>query len=138
MIFLLIAGSYTPIAYNVLTGGWRSITLGVVWGIAAIGIGQKLFFPSVRAWFSITLQTAMGWFAVVPIAEIARRLPVSALVFLFVGGVSYTVGMVIFSTRRPRLFPRVFSYHEVFHVLVIVGSLAHYLVVWLWVVPLVA
>ena len=138
MIFVLIAGSYTPIAYNVLTGRWRLITLGVVWGIAAIGIGQKLFFPSVRTWFSITLQTTMGWFAVVPIAEIARRLPVSALVFLFVGGMSYTVGMVIFSTRRPRLFPRVFSYHEVFHVLVIVGSLAHYLVVWLWVVPLVA
>jgi len=138
MIFVLIAGSYTPIAYNVLTGRWRSITLGVVWGIAAIGIGQKLFFPSVRTWFSITLQTTMGWFAVVPIAEIARRLPVSALVFLFIGGMSYTVGMVIFSTRRPRLFPRVFSYHEVFHVLVIVGSLAHYLVVWLWVVPLVA
>lgn len=138
MIFILIAGTYTPIAYNVLSGRWRSLTLGVVWGIAAIGIGQKLFLPQVRTWFSITLQTTMGWFAVVPIAEIARRLPNLALIFLFAGGLSYTVGMVIFSTKRPRLFPRVFSYHEVFHVLVVIGSLAHYLVVWIWVVPLVA
>lgn len=137
MIFVLIAGTYTPIAYNVLSGDWRLVTLAVVWGIAAIGIGQKLFVPSVHTWFSVTLQTAMGWFAVVPIAEIARRLPIEALVFLFIGGLSYTIGMVIFSTRWPRLFPRVFSYHEVFHVLVVVGSAAHYLVVSVWVLPLV-
>lgn len=137
MIFLLIAGTYTPIAVNVLDGNWRLVTLSVVWGIALIGVAQKLLFPRVRTWFSVTLQTTMGWFAVVPIAEIARRLSGWALLFLFLGGISYTVGMVIFSTKRPRLFPRVFSYHEVFHVLVVIGSLAHYLVVWLWVVPLV-
>ncbi|MDF1596226.1 MAG: hemolysin III family protein [Acidimicrobiia bacterium] len=138
MIFLLIAGSYTPIAYNVLDGRWRSATLAVVWGIAIVGIGQKLLFPKVHTWFSVTLQTTMGWIAVVPITEIARRLPVEAIVFLFLGGLSYTVGMVIFATSRPKLFPRVFSHHELFHVLVVAGSVAHYLVVWLWVVPLVA
>ena len=79
----------------------------------------------------------MGWFAVVPIAQIAKRLPAGALVFLFLGGLSYTVGMVIYATGRPRLFPRVFSAHEVFHILVVVGSLSHFLVVYLWVVPLV-
>ena len=138
MIFVLIAGTYTPIGYNVLEGNWRSVTLSVMWGVAAVGIGQKLFFPSVGTWFSVTLQTTMGWFAVVPIVEISRRISLWALAFLFIGGLSYTVGMVIFTTRWPQLSPRVFSYHEVFHVLVVVGSLSHYLAVWLWVVPLVA
>ncbi len=138
MIFVLIAGSFTPIAYNVLSGAWRVTTLWAMWGIAAIGIGQKFLVPSVGTWFSVTLQTTMGWLVVVPIAEIARRLPVSALVVLFLGGVFYTVGMVIFATSWPKLFPRVFSHHELFHVLVVAGSVAHYLVVWLWVIPLVA
>ena len=137
MIFLLIAGTFTPIAYNVLEGRWRSVTLSVVWGIAIVGIGQKIIMPRVRTWFSVTLQTTMGWFAVVPVAQIAKRLPAGALVFLFLGGLSYTVGMVIYATGRPRLFPRVFSAHEVFHILVVLGSLSHFLVVYLWVVPLV-
>lgn len=138
MIFMLIAGTFTPIAYNVLEGSWRSVTLMVVWGAAVVGIGQKIILPRIRPWFSVTLQTMMGWFAVVPIAQIAKRLPASALVFLFLGGLSYTIGMVIYATGRPRLFPRVFSAHEVFHVLVVLGSFAHFLVVYLWVVPLVA
>mgnify|MGYP001820260617 FL=1 len=137
MIFLLIAGTFTPIAYNVLDGRWRTVTLAVVWGIAIVGIGQKIILPRIRTWFSVTLQVAMGWFAVVPIAQIAKRLPETALVFLFLGGLSYTIGMVIYATGRPRLFPRVFSAHEVFHILVVLGSLAHFLVVYLWVVPLV-
>ena len=137
-IFTLIAGTFTPIAYNVLEGRWRSVTLTVIWGIAIIGIGQKIILPRVKTWFSVTLQTTMGWFAVVPVAQIAKRLPVGALVFLFLGGLSYTVGMVIYATGRPRLFPRVFSAHEVFHILVVLGSLSHFLVVYLWVVPLVA
>jgi hemolysin III len=137
ILFLLIAGTFTPIAYNVLAGRWRSVTLSVVWGIAIVGIGQKIILPRVKTWFSVTLQMTMGWFAVVPIAQIAKRLPVGALVFLLLGGLSYTVGMVIYATGRPRLFPRVFSAHEVFHILVVVGSLSHFLVVYLWVVPLV-
>ena len=138
MIFVLIAGSFTPIAYNVLTGAWRTTTLATMWGIAAVGVGQKYLFPKVGTWFSVTLQTTMGWLVVVPIAQFARRLPLSALLVLLLGGVFYTVGMVIFATSRPKLFPRVFSHHELFHVLVVAGSVAHYLVVSLWVVPLVA
>lgn len=136
MIFMLVAGTYTPIAFNVLTDEWKWITLGVVWMIAAVGILQKMFFPRIRNWLSITLYLAMGWFAVLPIRALSERLSVPAVSLLVLGGLFYTVGMVLLVTKRPRLFPRVFSYHEVFHLLVVSGSLAHFLMVLWYVVPI--
>ena len=136
MIFLLVAGTYTPIAFNVLTSSWKWIPLGVVWGIAVFGILQKMLYPIVRNWLSITLYLVMGWFAVVPVRELFDRLPLEAMALLIVGGACYTLGMILLVTKRPQLFPRVFSYHEVFHVLVISGALLHYLMILLYVVPI--
>jgi len=136
MIFLLVAGTYTPIAFNVLTGAWKWITLGVVWSIAVFGILQKMLFPKVRNWLSITLYMVMGWFAVIPVEEMFDRLPLEAMVLLIVGGAGYSLGMILLVTKRPRLFPRVFSYHEVFHVLVITGSLLHFLMILIHVAPI--
>lgn len=136
MIFLLVAGTYTPIAFNVLTGPWKWITLGVVWGIAVFGILQKMFYPKVRNWLSITLYMVMGWFAVIPVRELFDRLPLEAMVLLIVGGACYSVGMILLVAKRPRLFPRIFSYHEVFHVLVISGSLLHFLMILIYVAPI--
>ncbi len=85
MIFLLVAGTYTPIAFNVLTSPWKWITLGVVWGIAIFGILQKMLFPKVRNWLSFTLYMVMGWFAVIPVRELFDRLPLEAMVLLIVG-----------------------------------------------------
>ena len=136
MIFLLVAGTYTPIAFNVLTSSWKWITLGVVWGIAIFGILQKMFFPKVRNWLSITLYMVMGWFAVIPVRELFDRLPLEAMVLLIVGGACYSLGMILLVTKRPQLFPRIFSYHEVFHVLVISGALLHFLMILLYVVPI--
>ena len=136
MIFLLVAGTYTPIAFNVLTGPWKWITLGVVWGIAVFGILQKMFFPKVGNWLSITLYMVMGWFAVIPVRELFDRLPLEAMALLIVGGACYSLGMILLVTKRPQLFPRIFSYHEVFHVLVISGALLHFLMILLYVVPI--
>ena len=136
MIFLLVAGTYTPIAFNVLASSWKWITLGVVWGIAVFGILQKMLYPKVRNWLSITLYMVMGWFAVVPVRELFDRLPLEAMALLIVGGACYTLGMILLVTKRPQLFPQVFSYHEVFHVLVISGALLHYLMILLYVVPI--
>ncbi len=136
MIFLLVAGTYTPIAFNVLSSSWKWITLGVVWGIAVFGILQKMFFPKVKNWLSITLYMVMGWFAVIPVRELFDRLPLEAMVLLIVGGACYSLGMILLVTKRPQLFPRVFSYHEVFHVLVISGALLHFLMILLYVVPI--
>ncbi len=136
MIFLLVAGTYTPIAFNVLTGDWKWITLAVVWGIAVGGILQKIFFPKIRNWLSITLYMVMGWFAVIPVRELFDRLSLTAMALLIAGGFFYSLGMVLLVTRRPRLFPHVFSYHEVFHILVISGSLLHFLMILWFVAPI--
>ena len=136
MIFLLVAGTYTPIAFNVLSSSWKWITLGVVWSIAVFGILQKMFFPKVKNWLSITLYMVMGWFAVIPVRELFDRLPLEAMVLLIVGGACYSLGMILLVTKRPQLFPRIFSYHEVFHVLVISGALLHFLMILLYVVPI--
>ena len=135
MIFVLVAGSFTPIAFNVLDGAWRISVLAVVWTVTIVGVTQKVVWPIVRSWFSITLQTTLGWFALVPIVELIRRLSGGAVVMIAVGGLFYTVGMVLFTLKRPRLSPRVFSYHEVWHMFVISASLLHFLVVLLYVVP---
>ena len=135
MIFVLVAGTYTPVAMNVLDGAWRSVTLGVVWGAAAIGILQKITLPQVPDWFSIALQTTMGWFAIIPFLELLEALSGGAIALMVVGGLCYTIGLVILATERPQLFPRIFSHHEVFHVLVVAGSLFHFLMILWYVVP---
>jgi len=136
MIFLLVAGTYTPIAFNVLSGPLKWVTLALVWGAAVVGILQKAFFPKVRNWLSITLYMVMGWFAVIPLPRLVDRLGVTAITLLILGGLFYSVGMVLLVTKRPRLSPRVFSYHEVFHVLVVSGTVAHFVMIMLYVVPL--
>lgn len=135
MIFLLVAGSYTPFAVNLLDGAWRISTLVIVWSAFAIGAVERIVFHRARTWFTVTLATLMGWFAVIPLPAMAERLGTSAIWLLFAGGLTYTVGMVAFATRRPRLFPRVFSYHEVFHVFVVGGSLFHFFLVLRYLAP---
>ena len=133
MIYVLIAGTYTPILWIVFDGWVRWVCLAVAWGIAAIGITQKAFVPRVRNWFSISLQMVQGWIAILLFPMLVARLPLSAVALTVLGGLLYSVGMVFVVTKRPRLWPRVFSYHEVFHVLVIAGSAVHFAVTYLWV-----
>ena len=135
MIFVLVAGTYTPIAVVVLDGAWRAITLSVVWGLAGIGIAQKIALPRVPTWFSITIQTAMGWFAIIPLLELIENLSGGAIALMILGGLSYTGGLVVLATERPQLFPRIFSHHEVLHVLVVAGSLFHFFMILWYVVP---
>lgn len=135
MIFVLVAGSFTPIAFNVLDGAWRVTVLAVVWAVAVVGVVQKVVWPRVRQWFSVTLQTSLGWFVLVPFLELVRRLSGGAIILIAAGGILYTIGMILFTMRRPRFAPRVFSYHEVFHVFVISASLLHFLAVLIYVVP---
>ena len=126
MIYVLVAGTYTPLSFVVLDGWLRWAALGSVWGIALIGIIQKVLMPGLRHGFSIALQTAQGWLGVLLLVPLAERLPWPALLLTLIGGVLYTVGMLSLVAKWPRLWPRVFSYHEVFHVFVVAGSAVHY------------
>jgi hemolysin III len=129
MIYVLVAGTFTPIALIALDGWLRWTTLAVQWGIVLAGGIQKVFFPALSRSLSVALQTTQGWLALLLLWPLAENLPWTALFMLGLGGVLYTVGMVILVTNRPRLWPRVFSYHEVFHLLVIAGSSIHFAVV---------
>jgi hemolysin III len=129
MIYVLVAGTFTPLAVIALDGWLRVATLAVQWSIVAVGAAQKAFFPQVSGSLSVALQTVQGWLALLLFWPLARSLPWTALLMLGAGGILYTVGMVFLVTNRPRLWPRVFSYHELFHLLVIAGSSLHFAVV---------
>ncbi len=126
MIYLVVAGTYTPLAMVVLDGWLLTAALVLTWGIALAGIAQKVFWPHVADWVSIAMQLVQGWLALPFMGAIARTLPAEALLLVVAGGLVYTIGSILFVTRRPHLWPRVFSYHEVFHVCVCAGSALHY------------
>lgn len=126
MIYVLVAATYTPITWVVLDGWLRLAVLCMAWGIALCGILQKVFLPHIGESFAIAMTTIQGWLALPLFLPLAQRLPWPAMALMGLGGVLYTVGMVFLVTERPRLWPRVFSYHEAFHVCVVAGSTAHY------------
>lgn len=135
MIFVLIAASFTPFAVVFLTGGVRILALSVGWGIALLGISQYAFFPKEKYGVTVALMVTMGWLALPLMIPIAREAGIGAVGFLTAGGVLYTVGMVILVTNRPRLWPRVFSYHELFHVFVVTASALHFTATYRYVIP---
>lgn len=136
MIFVLIAATYTPIAWIALDDPVRIVTLAVVWSIAVAGIVQKLFSKRRRSSLSIIIMVTLGWLSLPLMYPIAQKAGWSPVVLLGIGGVLYTIGMVCLVTNRPRLWPRVFSYHEVFHIFVVVASLAHFAVAYYYIAPL--
>ena len=114
MIFVLIAGTYTPICLLAASDAWGLSLLAIVWSIAAVGVVLKVVWPGAPRWLSVGLYLATGWIALVPLLLLAG------------GGLLYSAGGVIYALRWPDPFPRVFGYHEVFHLLVIGGSILHY------------
>jgi hemolysin III len=128
-IYLLIAGTITPFALSVTAGWWRWGFLITVWGVAVAGIVIKLALRRVRTGLSLGLQLGMGWGALAILPAIWHRMGGGAVALISAGGLAYTAGSIMFAIKRPRLFPRVFSYHEVFHVTTIIGGLLHFVAV---------
>lgn len=128
-IYALIAGTYTPICLVALPAGWGWSLLGTVWGLAIVGITIDVISRR-RApdWLQGLMYLATGWVAIVAIGPLVRSLPVAALGWLAAGCVIYTAGAVICVTDRPKIKPGVFSAHEIWHVLVIAGSVCHFIV----------
>ena len=125
-IFVLIAGTYTPVCLVTLRGTWGRSLFVIVWSLALAGAALKLFFPHLPRWLMAGLYILMGWIAVVAIIPLTRSLPPAALLWLLGGGLAYTAGAVIYAVERPDPFPDVFGHHDVFHVLVLAGSAFHF------------
>jgi hemolysin III len=126
MIFLLIAGSYTPFCLLALGTAWSLALLSVVWLLAGAGVALKLAWVDSPRWLSVLLYVALGWLAVVAAPVLAATLPLSTILVLLAGGMLYTVGGLVYALRRPDPAPSVFGYHEVFHLFVIAGAATHY------------
>jgi hemolysin III len=135
MIFLLIAGTYTPVGLLVLHGTLATVVLAVVWGGAVAGIVLELAWTSAPRWLGGTVYLALGWVAVVATPQLFARLGVPGGLLIVAGGLAYTAGAAIYALRRPDPAPAVFGYHEVFHLLVIAGVTAHFLAISLYALP---
>jgi hemolysin III len=137
-IFGLIAGSYTPITLVTLQQGkaaWGWSVFGTIWGIALLGLIFKLFWLKAPRWLYVGLYLLMGWLAVVAIVPIAQTMPFGGMVWLGLGGLCYTVGAVIYALKRPMLWPGVFGFHELWHLLVLAGSMCHFVMMLKYVLP---
>lgn len=129
MIFVLIAGSYTPIALLILHGPWSIVVLSVVWAGAVAGITLKLIKIDGFSVLTAALYMAMGWFALVAFPQLLHEMPSPALVLIIVGGLLYTVGAIIFAIRRPNPSPAVFGYHEIWHAFMVAAAACHFAMV---------
>ena len=129
MIFVLIAGSYTPVCMIVLGGESGYKLLAAVWGIALAGILIKAFWVTCPKWFSSVIYIAMGWVCVFVFGELLATLPRAAFLWLLAGGLFYTVGGVIYALKCPifNLKHKWFGSHEIFHVFVMLGSACHFI-----------
>jgi hemolysin III len=125
-IFLLIAGSYTPMAWNLMRGRWRTWTLALVWGVTAAAVALIASGRSFSTTIATSIYLAMGWAAVVCYAQLARVVSHRALWSVVAGGLFYSVGAVLNLLRWPLLWPGSFGTHDLFHLFVLAGSLAHY------------
>src|SRR5918997_4166709 len=119
MIFVLIAGTYTPFGMLVLEGTLAVVVLAIVWGGALAGVLMKLVWIDAPKWLVAAAYIALGWVAVVAMPELGSRLGLGALALLIGGGTAYTAGAVIYALGRSNPAPKVFGYHEIFHALVI-------------------
>lgn len=126
MIFVLIAASYTPVGVLILDSPWRWVAMVMAWGIAAVGVLHRSFSSMERHAFSFALMLILGWLSLPIMFPLGQRAGVAAVVLMALGGLLYTVGMVFKVTRWPKLWPRVFSAHELFHVFVVAASAIHW------------
>ena len=129
-IYLLIAGTYTPFCVIAFTGFWLWGMLAIIWSLAAAGIIAKLFIINTPRWVTAGLYIAMGWLSVFAITEFQRELAPVSIALMLAGGLLYTLGAVIYITRKGNFFPGVFGFHEVWHVAVLMGAAAHYAAVY--------
>jgi hemolysin III len=141
-IFVVIAGTYTPLCFNLLSGWGRVAILILIWVLAFAGIGLSVVTIGVAGlkwevprWVGTGLYIAMGWVAIFALPAYLAVLPWTAIGLLLLGGALYTVGAIVYAKKRPNPFPRVFGFHEIFHLFVIAGGAVFAIVVWVWALP---
>ncbi|WP_371806073.1 PAQR family membrane homeostasis protein TrhA [Candidatus Lokiarchaeum ossiferum] len=128
-IFIMIAGTYTPIAYIYLTGVWKMGILLAQWTFTLVGILVKIFLPDTPRWITAIIYLIQGWMIVLVINPLYRVINLFPFIMIFIGGIMYTIGVLFYTTKKQILFPGKFGAHEIWHIFVILGAASFYYVV---------
>ena len=134
-VFLLIAGSFTPVCLVLARGplGWS--VFGVTWFLAVIGIAIKSARPDIPSWVTSTIYVTMGWMAVLLAIPLMRTLHFDGTALFAVGGIAYSIGVVIYTLEKPNPVPGKFGFHEIWHICVLIAALCHYAVMYFYILP---
>lgn len=128
-IYLLIAGTYTPICLYFFEGFWRWGMLVIIWTMAVAGITVKVFVINAPRFLTAGIYLLMGWIAVIASRQMFTQMPPSAIGWLLAGGLLFTLGAVVYVAKRPDFWPGRFGFHEIWHIFVILGALSHYILI---------
>ncbi len=131
MIFVFIAGTYTPFCYLLLPEPDRTVVLILVWAGALGGVALKMFWPKAPRWVGVPFYLALGWVAVFVLPDLLHAGGVAVIVLMIAGGLLYSIGAIFYATRRPRGWPATFGYHEFFHACVSLAAICHCVAIWL-------
>ncbi len=130
-IFCMIAGTSTPVCYMYLDGPWRWSMIAVQWGLVGFGLVSQLFFPRAPRVLYFIIYFIMGCLSLIPIKQMLPSMTLVPGILLFTGGAFFTLGGLIYAIKKPKLVPGIFSFHELFHVMVLIGSGLHYAMIYI-------
>lgn len=126
-IFVMIAGTYTPVTIIYLTGYWRWIIIGIQWALVLGGFFFKFFYLQAPRWFYTLIYLLMGWVGIIPIRNFFLSMPINVWIYMLSGGILFTIGSIFYLSKRPK--NKFFGFHEIFHIFILFGAIAHYLMV---------
>lgn len=129
MIFVLIAGTYTPICLTALKGTLGTVMLILIWSLAIVGTVSKLLFINMPRWISAGMYLFLGWLCIIFIVPLFKALPPEGFFWLVTGGVLYTVGSIFYASKSEKIKIAGFGFHEIFHLFILAGTLAHYILI---------
>ncbi|SOD75154.1 channel protein (hemolysin III family) [Jatrophihabitans sp. GAS493] len=130
MIFVFIAGTYTPISLLTMPRDTAIMMLTIVWSGALLGVGLQWFWPGHPRWLSAPCYIALGWVAIFVVPDLLHKGGAATLILILVGGLFYSSGAVIYATKRPNPAPKTFGFHELFHLFTLFAAICHYIAIW--------
>lgn len=136
MIYILIAGTYTPICLVALRGPWGWSLLGVIWGLTLLGIVLKILWFDAPRWLYTLFYVIMGWLVVIAFVPLLQVVSLAGVLWLLAGGLLYSTGAIIYATQWPRIAARFFGFHEIFHFFILGGTACHFWFMYRYILPL--
>jgi hemolysin III len=130
MIFIFIAGTYTPLSVLLLPSGTATVILAIVWGGGILGAVMKVIWPTAPRWLGAPIYIALGWVAVAVVPGLLDHGGAVVVVLLFVGGAFYSAGAIIYALRKPNPWPAHFGHHEIFHAFTLIAALCHHVAIY--------